>query len=109
MSSMQFGIFSVGDLTVDPTNGSTPTEHERLKSLVAIAKKSEDIGLDVFAVGEHHDYGFVPPSISTGTLPVGDRSASVSRQPSPESCSTSSSNGMSKCFSTSQGRSDQVE
>lgn len=65
MSSMQFGIFSVGDLTVDPTDGSTPTENDKLKALVTIAKKSEDIGLDVFAVGEHHDFGFVPPSIST--------------------------------------------
>ena len=25
---MQFGIFSVGDVTTDPTTGRTPTEHE---------------------------------------------------------------------------------
>ncbi|UXN72676.1 hypothetical protein N8D56_15725 [Devosia sp. A8/3-2] len=48
-------------------------------------------------------------STSTGTLPVGEREASVSRQPSPESCSTSSSNGISKCANTSRGRSDRVE
>jgi len=65
MSTMQFGIFSVGDLTVDPTDGSIPTESEKLKALVAIAKKVEDIGGDVFAVGEHHDSGFVPGAIST--------------------------------------------
>jgi putative FMN-dependent luciferase-like monooxygenase len=65
MSSMQFGIFSVGDLTVDPTDGSIPTENDKLKALVTIAKKVEDIGGDVFAVGEHHDSGFVPGAIST--------------------------------------------
>jgi hypothetical protein len=26
---MQFGIFSVGDVTTDPTTGRPPTEHER--------------------------------------------------------------------------------
>jgi putative FMN-dependent luciferase-like monooxygenase len=59
MSGMQLGIFSVGDLTPDPTTGRTPTEHERLKATVAIAQKAEDIGLDVFAWGQHHNPPFV--------------------------------------------------
>ena len=46
---MQFGIFTVGDVTTDPTTGRTPTEHERIKATVAIAKKAEEVGLDVFA------------------------------------------------------------
>ncbi len=52
---MQFGIFTVGDVTTDPTTGRTPTEHERIKAMVAIARKSEEVGLDVFATGEHHN------------------------------------------------------
>jgi hypothetical protein len=28
---MQFGIFSVSDITADPTTGRTPTEAERIK------------------------------------------------------------------------------
>ncbi|MGB7234719.1 MAG: 5,10-methylene tetrahydromethanopterin reductase, partial [Rhodococcus sp. (in: high G+C Gram-positive bacteria)] len=43
---MQFGIFSVGDVTVDPTTGRAPTEHERIKSMVTIAKHAEEVGLD---------------------------------------------------------------
>ena len=62
---MQFGIFTVGDVTTDPTTGRTPTEHERIKSMVAIARKAEDIGLDVFATGEHHNPPFVPSSPTT--------------------------------------------
>ncbi|PZG19380.1 LLM class flavin-dependent oxidoreductase [Nonomuraea aridisoli] len=62
---MQFGIFSVGDVTPDPTNGRTPTEHERIKAMVTIALKAEEVGLDVFATGEHHNPPFVPSSPTT--------------------------------------------
>ena len=31
---MQFGIFSVSDVTTDPTTGRTPTEHERISAVV---------------------------------------------------------------------------
>ena len=57
---MQFGIFTVGDVTTDPTTGRTPTEHERIKATIAIAKKAEEVGLDVFATGEHHNPPFIP-------------------------------------------------
>jgi putative FMN-dependent luciferase-like monooxygenase len=62
---MQLGIFSVGDVTPDPTNGRTPTEAERIKAMVAIALKAEEVGLDVFATGEHHNPPFVPSSPTT--------------------------------------------
>ena len=62
---MQFGIFSVGDVTPDPTTGRTPTERERIKAMVAIALKAEEVGLDVFATGEHHNPPFVPSSPTT--------------------------------------------
>ena len=59
---MQIGIFTIGDVTTDPTNGAIPSEHERIKNTVAIAKKAEEIGLDVFATGEHHNPPFVAPA-----------------------------------------------
>ncbi|HHU68628.1 LLM class flavin-dependent oxidoreductase [Corynebacterium sp.] len=59
---MQFGIFTIGDVTTDPTNGQTPTENERIKATVAIARKAEEVGLDVFATGEHHNPPFVAPA-----------------------------------------------
>lgn len=62
---MQFGIFSVGDVTTDPTTKRTPTEHERIEAMVAIALKAEEVGLDVFASGEHHNPPFVPSSPTT--------------------------------------------
>ncbi|GAB3060077.1 LLM class flavin-dependent oxidoreductase [Sediminivirga luteola] len=58
---MQFGIFSVSDITRDPTTDHTPSEAERIKAAVAIATKAEEVGLDVFAIGEHHN----PPFFSS--------------------------------------------
>ncbi|MFF9647574.1 LLM class flavin-dependent oxidoreductase [Streptomyces sp. NPDC014622] len=62
---MEFGIFTVGDVTTDPTTGRTPTENERIKATLAIAQKVEEVGLDVFATGEHHNPPFVPSSPTT--------------------------------------------
>ncbi|MCE7079353.1 LLM class flavin-dependent oxidoreductase [Streptomyces sp. ST2-7A] len=62
---MQFGVFTVGDVTTDPTDGRTPTEHERIRAMLAIALKAEEVGLDVFATGEHHNPPFVPSSPTT--------------------------------------------
>jgi putative FMN-dependent luciferase-like monooxygenase len=62
---MQFGVFTVGDVTEDPTRGTTVSEGERIKSMVAIALKAEEVGLDVFAQGEHHNPPFVPSSPTT--------------------------------------------
>jgi putative FMN-dependent luciferase-like monooxygenase len=62
---MQFGIFSVGDLTQDPTTGRTLSEHERIKQMAEFAVHTEEVGMDVFATGEHHNPPFVPSSPTT--------------------------------------------
>ena len=62
---MQFGIFSVGDVTPDPTTGRTPTEGERIRAMMTIAEHADAAGLDVFATGEHHNPPFVPSSPTT--------------------------------------------
>ncbi|GAA1088985.1 LLM class flavin-dependent oxidoreductase [Tsukamurella spumae] len=62
---MQFGVFTVGDVTTDPTTGTTVGEHERIEAMTALALKAEEVGLDVFATGEHHNPPFVPSSPTT--------------------------------------------
>src|SRR3954462_10294119 len=74
---MQFGIFSVGDVTTDPTTGRTPTEHERIKATVEIAKKAEDIGLDVFATGEHHNPPFIASNPTATLAYIGARTERI--------------------------------
>lgn len=62
---MQFGIFTIGDVTRNPLTGETPTEGERIHAMTQIALKAEEVGLDVFATGEHHNPPFVPSSPTT--------------------------------------------
>lgn len=62
---MQFGVFSVGDVTLDPATGRAPSEAARISAMVTIAQHAEDAGLDVFATGEHHNPPFVPSSPTT--------------------------------------------
>src|SRR6195952_3154566 len=62
---MQIGVFSVSDITTDPTTGRRPTEQERIKASVAIAKKVEEIGMDVYAIGEHANRPFFSFSPTT--------------------------------------------
>ena len=62
---MQFGLFSVSDITRNPVSGVTPSEAQRIDAAVQIAKQAEDVGLDVFAIGEHHNPPFFSSSPTT--------------------------------------------
>jgi putative luciferase-like monooxygenase, FMN-dependent, CE1758 family len=74
---MQFGIMTVGDVTTDPTTGRTPTEHERIKATVEIAKLADEVGLDVFAVGQHHNPPFVASSPTTTLAWIGAQTKNI--------------------------------
>ena len=74
---MQFGIFTVGDVTTDPTTGRTPSEHERIRATVEIALKAEEVGLDVVAVGQHHNPPFVASSPTTTMAYIGARTKHI--------------------------------
>src|SRR5699024_91954 len=75
--AMQFGIFTIADITPDPTTGEVPTENERLRSMVEQAELAEQVGLDVFAIGEHHNPPFVTSSPTTTLAYVGARTESI--------------------------------
>ncbi len=63
---MQFGLFTIADITPDPITGYTMSEHERIMNIARIAQKADEVGLDVFAMGEHHNPPFVasnPPGM----------------------------------------------
>src|SRR5690606_37313448 len=67
---MQFGVFSVSDITRDPVSGVTPSEAERIDAIGKIAVKAEEVGLDVFAIGEHHNPPFFSSSPPTLLAPL---------------------------------------
>src|SRR3979409_220294 len=62
---MQFGVFTVGDVAPDRPPGRGGSEADRIRSMVTVARHAEEVGLDVFATGEHHNPPFVPSSPTT--------------------------------------------
>ena len=56
---MQFGVFSVGYLEQDPpVTGPPVREAETIQDTLVLAQHAEEVGLDVFAFGEHHNPPF---------------------------------------------------
>ena len=74
---MQFGVMSVSDITRDPVTGYTPSEAERIDAIVTIAKHAEEVGLDVFAVGEHHNPPFFSSSPTTLLAAIGAQTKDI--------------------------------
>jgi probable LLM family oxidoreductase len=56
---MELGIYSFGELQPDPRHGPELSPAQRLHDLVEEIELAERVGLDVFALGEHHRPDFV--------------------------------------------------
>lgn len=59
---MELGIYTFGDLFPDPVTGETPSAKQKMRDIVRWAKLADEVGLDVFAVGEHHRLDMVVSS-----------------------------------------------
>lgn len=61
---MELGICSFADMPPDPITGKKISAHQRLQELIEEIKLADQIGLDVFAIGEHHrpDYAASSPT-----------------------------------------------
>src|SRR5918998_2842239 len=51
---MELGLYTFAELTPDPRTGRTVTPAQRLRDLVEEIELADQVGLDVFGVGEHH-------------------------------------------------------
>jgi probable LLM family oxidoreductase len=56
---MQIGIDSFVETTLDPLNARAHTEAERVRDLLEEIELADQVGLDVFGIGEHHRKEFV--------------------------------------------------
>lgn len=59
---MEIGISTFVERTPDPISGETVSPQQRMKDLMEEVALMEQVGLDVFAVGEHHRPDFVASS-----------------------------------------------
>jgi probable LLM family oxidoreductase len=62
---MELGVYTFGDVLRDPRTGTTISPEQRLKNLMEEIELADQVGLDVFGLGEHHrpDYAVSAPSV----------------------------------------------
>lgn len=56
---MELGISTFGEVTPDNKPGGAVNAHKRVQELLEEVKLADEVGLDVFAFGEHHRSDFV--------------------------------------------------
>jgi len=58
-NEFEIGVYSFAELTPDPTTGKVISPAERLHNLLETIELADQVGLDVFSLGEHHRPDFV--------------------------------------------------
>src|SRR5436190_2593550 len=69
---MEIGIYTFADVGIHPITKEIVTPKERIPNLIEEIELADQVGLDVFAVGEHHrpDYAVSAPSVVLGAAAV---------------------------------------
>lgn len=67
---MEIGIYTLADIGPNPLTGKTISVHERVKEIIEAAKLADEVGLDVFGIGEHHrlDYASSSPAVMLAAI-----------------------------------------
>lgn len=62
---MELGITTFAETYPDPDTGETVSHGERLRRVIEEAKLAEEVGLDVYGIGEHHrpDFASSAPAV----------------------------------------------
>lgn len=69
---MELGIYTFADLSREQSKDKSKGSHQRMTELMEEIKLADEVGLDVFAVGEHHrpDYAVSAPAVVLGAAAV---------------------------------------
>jgi probable LLM family oxidoreductase len=62
---MELGLYTFAGTGADPTTGATISFQERMTNLIEEAVLADEVGLDVFGIGEHHrpDFAISTPAV----------------------------------------------
>jgi probable LLM family oxidoreductase len=65
---MELGLYSFAELTLDPHTGRAISPAQRLRDLLEEIELADQVGLDLFGVGEHHrpDFAVSAPAVVLG-------------------------------------------
>ena len=69
---MEFGLYTFADVNPNPGVGKAENTNQRFKNLMEEIQLADQVGLDVFAIGEHHraDYAVSAPAVVLGAAAV---------------------------------------
>lgn len=73
----EIGLYSFAELTPDPATGEMITPAERIRDLIESVVLAEKVGLDVFALGEHHRPDFVSSAPSVILAAIAARTETI--------------------------------
>src|SRR5690606_8071878 len=62
---MELGLITFADMQPESLSGGSVNAHQRIKDLLEEIKLADELGLDVFGIGEHHrpDYAVSTPAV----------------------------------------------
>jgi probable LLM family oxidoreductase len=65
---MQLGLYTFAEVSADPRTGNAISPAQRLRNLIEEIELADQVGLDVFGVGEHHrpDFAVSAPTVVLG-------------------------------------------
>lgn len=69
-TGFEIGIYTLGDICPDPFTKKTISAKQRIQEVLKAATLADQLGLDVFGVGEHHrlDYALTSPPVVLASI-----------------------------------------
>jgi probable LLM family oxidoreductase len=74
---MELGLYTFAPLTPDPRTGDVVTPEQRLRNLLEEAALADELGLDVYGVGEHHRPEFAVSTPAVVLAAVAERTRRI--------------------------------
>ena len=74
---MELGIYTFAEATADPRSGETISPGQRLSDLIEEIELADQVGLDVFGVGEHHRPDFVVSAPAVALAAAASRTSRI--------------------------------
>ncbi|GGG74910.1 monooxygenase [Salipiger pallidus] len=62
---MELGLYTFGDVGTNPVTGEKVDANQRMKELIAEIRLADEVGLDIFGLGEHHRANYAISSPAT--------------------------------------------
>ncbi len=78
---MELGITTFAETFPDPATGATISHGERIRQVIAEAEVADEVGLDVYGVGEHHRPDFAVSSPATVLAAIAARTSRIRLSP----------------------------